>query len=130
MGWFKTLFKGRLDVNKTFDSIATGIDKLSFTAQEKAEFSVKMADAIAEFAKSTLSENTVRSKTRRFIAIFMIINIMLMIWLCIILSLLSVDITTVLEIIALFNLGVVLLTIIGFFFSSYMMTRYQENKKK
>jgi len=129
MGWLKTLFKGSVSVDKVFTSVTTGIDKLSFTKQERAEFDVKMADAMAQFAKDTLSENTVRSKTRRFIAIFMIINIMVLFWLCVFLTFRGVDIQPILDLAAVFQLGIVFLTIIGFFFGTYLMARYQQEKK-
>ncbi len=118
MKWFQTIFKGRLDAGKTFDTIASGIDKLAFTNQERAEFNVKMADSMAEFAKLSISENTIRSRTRRFIAIFLILNIMLIFWLCVALVLLKHDISVILELVGIFKLGIAFLTIIGFFFGS------------
>jgi len=129
MKWLTTLFKGRLDIGKTFDTISTGIDKLAFTKQEKAEFNTKMADAAAEFAKATMSENTTRSKTRRFIAIFLIINIMVIFWLCVALSLFGKDIAIILELSNNLNLGIVFITIIAFFFGGYYFTTYTKNDK-
>ncbi len=130
MKWFQTIFKGRLDAGKTFDTIASGIDKLAFTNQEKAEFNVKMADSMAEFAKLSISENTIRSRTRRFIAIFLIINIMLIFWLCVALVLLKHDISTILELAGTFKLGLVFITIIAFFFSGYYFTTYLQKTRK
>lgn len=125
MNWLKGLFKGRLDINKTFDTVATGVGKLVFTKQEKAEFNAKMADSMAEYAKATMSESTTRSRTRRFIAIFLIINIMIIFWLCLILSLLGIDITIILELSNNLNLGIVFITIIAFFFGGYYFTTYK-----
>ena len=129
MKWFTTLFKGRLDANKVFDSVSSGIDKLAFTPQEKAVFNLKMAESMAGYAKDTLSESTTRSKTRRFIAIFMIINIMLIFWICVVLAFLDIDISFILEITEKFKLGIVFITIIAFFFGGYYFTAYQKKVK-
>ena len=61
-------FLSKLNPQKSFDTIAGGIDKLAFTQQERADLNVLLADKVADYAKDTLSENTVRSKARRLIA--------------------------------------------------------------
>lgn len=45
------------------------IDGLSYTEQERAVAAAEMARAAQDFVASTLSENTMRSRTRRAIAI-------------------------------------------------------------
>lgn len=128
MGWWQTIFKGRLSPDKVFNSIASGVDKLAFTTQERAEFNGKMADSMAQYAKDTMSESTIRSKTRRFIAIFLIINIMVIFWLCLGLSVFGIDISFILDLAGTFNLGLVFLSIIAFFFGGYYFTAYQKKK--
>ncbi|MCT4648631.1 MAG: hypothetical protein N4A74_26825 [Carboxylicivirga sp.] len=54
---------------KLVDSAIKGIDALFFTQEEKAEQSLKVADAQMEFLKTTLSENSARSITRRYLAL-------------------------------------------------------------
>ena len=53
----------------TISQLAGIADKYSFTNEERAEFNKGMADATVEYTKLTMSENTVRSKTRRIIAV-------------------------------------------------------------
>jgi len=61
---------GALD---TVGKVTDMIDKRKYTAQEQAEFNLKTAEGAAEFVKSTYSESTIRSRTRRSIAVFYII---------------------------------------------------------
>jgi len=60
--------KGGLSADKVFDSVANGVDKLVFTQEEKAILNTELAEKLAEYAANTLSENTIRSKARRFIS--------------------------------------------------------------
>jgi len=62
----KTLLLG-INPQKAFDTIASGVDKLAFTKQERADLNLKLADKVADFAEKTMSESTVRSKARRMI---------------------------------------------------------------
>ncbi|WP_054715347.1 hypothetical protein [Marinifilum fragile] len=54
---------------KIIDGAIKGIDALFFTKEEKAQQSLKVADAQMQFLKTTLSENSARSLTRRFLAL-------------------------------------------------------------
>lgn len=54
------------------DGTIKGIDALFFTKEEKAQQSIKVADAQVEYLKTTLSENTARSLTRRYLALAII----------------------------------------------------------
>ena len=45
------------------------VNDLHLSDSERLEYNKQIADAAAEFSKSTMSENTVRSRTRRAIAI-------------------------------------------------------------
>ncbi|WP_340112618.1 hypothetical protein [Maribellus mangrovi] len=58
-----------IDPQKTFDTVASGIDKLFFTAEEKSEASQKAWDQWIEWYKLNSDENSARSKTRRILAI-------------------------------------------------------------
>lgn len=56
----------------TVKTILKASDGLRFSNEERSEFNLKVADGLAEYAKSTLSENTIRSKARRHIAILVV----------------------------------------------------------
>ena len=63
------LTKKNKNISKVIDDAASGIDKLFFTKEEKADSLQKIADAQAQFVLQTISENSIRSKTRRYIAV-------------------------------------------------------------
>jgi uncharacterized membrane protein len=128
MGWigtaFKTLFKGKIDIGEAFGSVSKGIDNLGLTAQEKA-------DSVKEFVKETLSESTERSKARRDIAKFFIVNYFLVFWVAVVSAFINVEITKlIIEIAAAFSLGYAFLAIIAFYFGGYYLGKYRYDKKK
>ena len=122
--------KGAVDAGKAFDTISKGIDNLAFTEQERANLNEKLADKVASFAEKTLSENTIRSKTRRYMAILLTTNIVLIVWLCIILTLFDKDISRIIELSEEFKLGIAFITVIGFHFGSYMLLNLGNKDKK
>lgn len=67
MGIFASI--GKKNVDKVIGGAISGIDKLFFTKEEKAEFNKNMADSVATFVQSTVGENSIRSITRRFLAL-------------------------------------------------------------
>jgi hypothetical protein len=71
MGILKGIFtKGSgIDPQKTFDTVASGVDKLFFTNQEKSEAAQKAWDQWLEWYKLSSSENSARSYTRRILAV-------------------------------------------------------------
>lgn len=65
------LFSGKkkLDGQKVFDDVSSGIDKLFYTNEEKADQAQKAVDTYLEWYRLTLNENSARSITRRYLAI-------------------------------------------------------------
>lgn len=55
-------------IEKVGGAIATGLDKVIFTDQEKSETLQKTRDMFTDFVKTTVSENSIRSVTRRWLA--------------------------------------------------------------
>lgn len=117
------IFKGKLDANKVFDTVSKGIDKLSFSDQERATMNLGIADKIAEFAGNTLSENTERSKARRVIAYIIIGNVVLLLWAVIILSFLGYnDAASFIQKLATdWQMHTAFIMVLAFFFGGYMM---------
>ena len=78
MGWFTNLFTSKsvdnvLDKdNGLLTQAGEWIGNMSYTDEEKAESKERLNQSLVDYIKSTLSENTVRSKTRRFLAIMWI----------------------------------------------------------
>ena len=63
---------------KTITGIGSWIDKRKFTDQERAEYSVKGLDMYIRINETLATENTIRSITRRYLALA-IIGVFLMI---------------------------------------------------
>jgi hypothetical protein len=119
MGWLSGLFKGKVDVGNVVDSVISAGDKLVFTKEEKAEFNKEMADKLAQYTKDTLSENTIRSKARRFIAILIISNAVITFWVCAYLQLRGIDPKFILELfLGVFGSTSVVM-VLAFFFGGY-----------
>ena len=66
------IFKGKLDIQKTANSIFSGVDKSIFTKEEISDVGIEQVKANLEFVKTTQAESTPRSKTRRIIAIMIL----------------------------------------------------------
>jgi len=71
-GIFKKSDKDKLSPEKVFDTISSGIDKSILTRQEKAGVVIKTLNTQLEWFKLTANENTVKSKTRRYIAVMFV----------------------------------------------------------
>lgn len=54
---------------KAANGIIQGFDHLFYGDQEKAEFSIEVGKQVLDFVKATLGENTLRSMSRRIIAV-------------------------------------------------------------
>lgn len=127
MGFFKRIrgiFKGGVSIDKVFSTVASGIDELHLSPEEKAA-------GVRDFVKETLSENTERSKARRFIAKVLISNSVLLVWFTIICYFVNPEaVEVVLEIVKAYKLDVAFLAIIGFFFGGYYLGKMRARNKK
>lgn len=120
----KGIFGGsKLDIGQTFSTVAKGINNLALTKQEAA-------DSTSEFVKDTLSENTERSKTRRFIAKAIVVNHLLLFWLCLALMYKGISIDNILSLAAEFKMGIAFLMVLAFFFGGYYLTQSTKKTKK
>lgn len=112
------------------------IDDSKFTDEERARFNIKLADSVADYAKSTLSENTERSKARRHISIvslyffYFLVVALLVLW--------KFDpewFQASLDLIIEFKLPTAFIMIMAFFFGGYYVNKFlggktsKENKK-
>lgn len=76
MGFFTTLFSTQKVIDaipetagKVVDGVISGVDKLFFTDEEKTEASQKAMDSIYSFIKTTMDKSSIRSITRRVLAV-------------------------------------------------------------
>lgn len=129
MGWLD-IFK-KVDVQKTFDTVASGIDKTFYTKEEKADMMKKLTELDFERLKLMYSENTTRSITRRWIAIFiMALYSILTISGIIVFGLGNTELATFIKDLLLGDLGTAFISIIIFFFGNYVINNLIDKKKK
>jgi len=123
------LFSGKLDVGKLVDKASSGIDKIFFTKEEKADFSFKIADSLAQYVNSTISENSARSITRRYLAILIMATyLFLMVAACGV-SIWDVEKGTFIFDVA-NKMSTLVLMVGAFFFGAYMVGSHLLDKKK
>jgi hypothetical protein len=76
MSFFTTLFSTKKVIdaipdtaNKVVDGVTAGLDKMFFTDEEKSDASQHAMDSIYGFIKATMEESSIRSITRRVLAV-------------------------------------------------------------
>jgi hypothetical protein len=116
-----TVVKGAVDL---VGNIRGMIDDSKFTAEEKARFNIQIADATAEYAKATLSENTERSKARRHIAIVSIYFFYFLVMTLLILWRFAPEwFEAAKQLIVEFKLPTAFIMIMAFFFGGYYLNK-------
>ena len=150
-------FLGFINTNSTASDLAkdisSGVDMLVYTSEEeaidKAKMTVQAMDAWLRMVEVMKSSEVYRSVTRRALAVFVVFNLMCMIWLSIwaevaatfgwfeSLIVVTVDdwaftpITwSILKIAAVFELGWVFCTIIVFYFGPQLVQMLRTKKDK
>lgn len=79
MNWFTSLFSSNKVVDNVLDKnngllaqAGEWIGNFSYTDEEKAEAKAALNNGVVEYVKTTLTENSARSKTRRTVAVMWI----------------------------------------------------------
>lgn len=119
-------------IDKTASAVSSGVDKIFYTDEEKAEtinfrleLAQKMTDSHIKLMEVTQSENSIRSVSRRICAVFVMVLTLLMI--------IAIGVTYkfdkewavfLLKIAREFNIGWAFLAVIGFFFGSYLASKF------
>jgi len=124
------LFRGSISAKEVFSKVASGVDKAIFTQEEKAENNIENANLLTQFYKMTLGESTVRSKTRRAVALLVICTQLLIILAWVILPIFKIDTSHFAEVQDKTNLSVAFLMIIAFFFGGYYYNKYTEKRRR
>ena len=78
LDWFKTSSKAVDMADKVVDGAIAGIDKLFFTDEEKADMSQKAFELWIELQRAIAGESSIRSITRRILAILIMGSFLLM----------------------------------------------------
>jgi cytochrome b subunit of formate dehydrogenase len=129
MGIFSFLKSNKKTVDKVVDGAISGIDKIFYTNEERAEARRKLAEGVQDFVETTLDENTARSKTRRVIAIMIMGVFLLLIVGAALAYPWSADYSNHLFSIA-ESMSTFALMVAAFFFGAHMLGRNLVEKKK
>lgn len=68
-GLLTSFFSSSKNVERVVDATISGVDKIWFTEEEKAEHAIKISELALKRVELALQETTVRSITRRLIAL-------------------------------------------------------------
>jgi uncharacterized protein YneF (UPF0154 family) len=110
------IFKGGVSIDKVFTTVAKGVDELHLSDQEKA-------DSVKDFVKDTLSENSERSRARRFIAKAVVLSVLFLVFFSIGCYFINADsVAVIIEIVRAYKLDLAFLAVIGFFFGGYYLS--------
>ena len=137
MAWYNPFSWGEKTVDNVMDKdtglltqLGGWIGNMNLTPEEVMEFNGKTVDSVQDFVKSTLSENTARSKARRAIAILWIkaeLGIILMACICAPWNMLLAEFYFKLAASGIMFGGTT--AIIIFFFGSHGLARHNETKQ-
>lgn len=140
MGFFSWI-QGKNSLDKTLDiadktssGIMSGIDKMFYTEEEKAdslqkrlELSDQISKTHIELMKVTHNETTARSVTRRIIAVsIMFLTFVSMILTCVVWKIDKEWGEFILNVTKYFQIGWAFITVVVFFFGNHMLTRFKK----
>ncbi len=119
---------------KTTDSIISGLDKVFYTDEERAQTLTKrieLADKIAnthiELMKATASETTTRSITRRIVAVcVMALTFVCMVSICVVWLFDREWAVFMLEVTKYFQVGIAFISVIIFFFGNHILQGFKK----
>lgn len=122
----------KLDINETAKKITNMVDESKLTKEEQIKYNIQIADKTAEFYASTLQENTLRSKTRRFMAYSIVIFFMSLVITAIIFKAqYKTDIADyIFKQINELKIDTAFITVVFFFFGSYLAGSIIDKTKK
>lgn len=121
-------FKGKIDIGKAFDTVTGGVDKSFFSQEERADLNRGIADAQVDFIKTTVSENSVRSITRRYLAIAIVGVFLLLLIAAAVAYAFSADYAKFLLELAL-TLNTLVMMVAAFFFGGYYAKKFVDSRR-
>lgn len=124
------LFKGAVSAEKVFDTITSGVDKLAFTQEERSDMNKLLADRIADFAKETLEENSIRSIARRYVAIAVTSVFLFLTLLYVAMQMAGQAVGEIKELLFDSPLSTAFIMVLAFFFGGYYAKSFSLLKKK
>ena len=123
----QTLVEGAVGLVK---NIRTMVDESQLTKEEAVKYNITIANAAAQFAKDTMNENTVRSVTRRLLAVATVIYFFVLTTGLIIMGKYDPKwYETSKDLVIQFRLPEAFIAIIIFFFGGYILKQYTGRDK-
>lgn len=126
------IFKGKIDAQGAFENVMDKIDDSKLTAEEANRINMEKADKVMEFAEKTADENSIRSKSRRFVAYGILVNLFAAFWLVCILYLLGkVELGDAIKSLAIeWKFITVFIMVAAFYFGGYYANGLVERMRK
>jgi len=124
------LFSGKLKIKDVFDKVTSGVDKMFFTNEERADFNKNMADSQLEFVKQTVSENSTRSITRRYIAVSIVFVYLFLMLFAVGVYYFDKEYAEFVFNTANVGLGTLVIMVAAFYFGGYYLSQYNKKPKK
>lgn len=122
------LFKGRLDISKAFETVTGGVDKAIFTPEERADLNKGVAQAQVNYIKTTVSENSIRSVTRRYLSVGIVGVFLLLLIAAAVAFPFSADYAKFLLDLAL-TLNTLVMMVAAFFFGGYYAKKFVDSRR-
>lgn len=123
MNIFGWLFSGGKAADKVLDGAVAGIDKIFHTSEEKADALQALAENWLELQKALGEETTIRSVTRRFLALLLVIPYVLLVLAAAVAYFFSEAAATFLFQVVEGYFGVLVVMVAGFYFGPPMIGR-------
>jgi len=133
MGILSSIFGTPKVIDTVAETVKSGVgmlDNAFYTEQEKAANNAKMMDLWLEIQKTTASENSIRSITRRYLAwVVMGTYVLIVLMACIVWKLDPAWAEYILSLLTKTNLSYLALIVGFFYFGSYAIGQYIGGKK-
>lgn len=123
MNIFKWFSSGSDAAKTVLDGAVKGIDALVYTDEERAEMRKKMGDQWLELQKALGEETTVRSVTRRILAVLVVVPFVLLVMAAAVIYKFDMKYAQFLLTLAESQFGWLVLGVAAFYFGPYMMNR-------
>ncbi len=123
MNIFKWFTAGSDAARTVLDGAVKGIDALVYTDEEKAAMRQKLGDQWLELQKVLGEETTVRSVTRRILAVLIVVPFVFLILAAAVVYKFDMEYAKFLLALAESQFGWLVLGVAGFYFGPYMMQR-------
>lgn len=130
MSWLTNWFRsGPGTAEKVLDSAVRGIDKIFFTAEEKADAQQKLGDTWVAVQKILVQETSIQAVTRRILAVLVFIPYILMTLATAVVYPFNQEYAKFLLELANGQFGWLVLGVGAFYFGPYMIGRMLDKKK-